>query len=231
MTDHRTNADIEDVLSSIRRLVSDDIRPVPQPAVQPAPLASRPKVPKLVLTSALRVDTVRPPVGPEPEIVMTPPAAAPPEGDAGLSARLAELETLLAAQDPEPYDDEHQDASVVGWTVTPEAWPETVQEAPFVSATGDPGDDAVSLDDAAQAEAPDLNADAPDTSPHLDAPAPEDFGDDDDRMPLDEAFIREIVRDVLREELQGAMGERVTRNLRKLIRAEIARALTARGIA
>ncbi len=44
-------------------------------------------------------------------------------------------------------------------------------------------------------------------------------------VPVDEAMLREIVRDVLREELQGRLGERITRNIRKLVRAEIARVM------
>lgn len=43
-------------------------------------------------------------------------------------------------------------------------------------------------------------------------------------LPINEDVLREIVRDVLREELQGRLGERITRNIRKLVRAEIARA-------
>jgi hypothetical protein len=35
------------------------------------------------------------------------------------------------------------------------------------------------------------------------------------------------VRDVLREELQGRLGERITRNIRKLVRAEIARVMAS----
>ncbi|MFN3970684.1 MAG: hypothetical protein ACK4L4_04830 [Gemmobacter sp.] len=45
---------------------------------------------------------------------------------------------------------------------------------------------------------------------------------------LDEALLRDIVRAVLREELQGHLGERITRNIRKLVRAEINRSLTLR---
>ncbi|MDB5660585.1 MAG: hypothetical protein JWS10_3200 [Cypionkella sp.] len=44
-------------------------------------------------------------------------------------------------------------------------------------------------------------------------------------MRFDEDVLRELVRDMLREELAGKMGERITRNIRKLVRAEIARAL------
>lgn len=47
---------------------------------------------------------------------------------------------------------------------------------------------------------------------------------------LDEAALQEIVRQMIREELQGALGERITRNVRKLVRAEINRALMARDL-
>lgn len=46
----------------------------------------------------------------------------------------------------------------------------------------------------------------------------------------DEALLREIVRDLLREELQGAMGERITRNIRKLVRSEFARAIATQDL-
>jgi hypothetical protein len=47
---------------------------------------------------------------------------------------------------------------------------------------------------------------------------------------LDEAALNEMVRALIREELQGALGERITHNVRKLVRAEINRALTARAL-
>ena len=42
---------------------------------------------------------------------------------------------------------------------------------------------------------------------------------------VDEAALRKMVRELIREELQGGLGERITRNVRKLVRSEIARAL------
>ncbi|NBT30689.1 MAG: hypothetical protein EBT13_01960 [Rhodobacteraceae bacterium] len=45
---------------------------------------------------------------------------------------------------------------------------------------------------------------------------------------LDEAVLREIVADIVRQELQGVLGERITRNVRKLVRREIYRVLAAR---
>ena len=39
-----------------------------------------------------------------------------------------------------------------------------------------------------------------------------------------------MVTDIVREELQGALGERITRNVRKLVRREIHRALVAQEL-
>ena len=47
---------------------------------------------------------------------------------------------------------------------------------------------------------------------------------------LDENALRDIIRETVREELQGALGERITRNVRKLIRSEIHRALAAQEL-
>jgi hypothetical protein len=45
---------------------------------------------------------------------------------------------------------------------------------------------------------------------------------------LNEDMLRDIVRDMIHDELQGTLGERITRNVRKLVRAEINRALASR---
>ena len=39
---------------------------------------------------------------------------------------------------------------------------------------------------------------------------------------LDEESLRDLINGIVREELQGELGERINRNLRKLIRREIA---------
>ena len=44
---------------------------------------------------------------------------------------------------------------------------------------------------------------------------------------LDEEGLRDMVREMIRQELQGVLGERITRNVRKLVRREIQRALDA----
>lgn len=45
---------------------------------------------------------------------------------------------------------------------------------------------------------------------------------------IDEEALRDIVREIIREELAGSLGERITRNVRKLVRIEINRARAAR---
>lgn len=280
MTDRMTNIQIEDVLSSIRRLVSDEHR-IAQPAQAPAPAAGLEPVPRLVLTPAFRVPAdARPPsaaTGPaasEPEssaaqstgdvpdavsasaIAVVAPARRDPDeesADPPLEVRIAELEALLAAEPQhgfEPDEGEAFDmAAPMPWDVS-EDDDEGVQppRKPRVHRTESAEDvpEARFFDDTTEAvELVQADGPAPDFSTEPDpgaAPAtlawtlraplmPEP--EDDDKLDPAEAeaeALRELVREVLREELQGEIGARVTRNLRKLVRAELARALAARGI-
>ncbi|MGR3549535.1 hypothetical protein [Pseudooceanicola sp.] len=52
----------------------------------------------------------------------------------------------------------------------------------------------------------------------------------EDSTLLDESMLRDLVSEIVRQELQGALGERITRNVRKLVRREIHRALTAQDM-
>lgn len=47
---------------------------------------------------------------------------------------------------------------------------------------------------------------------------------------IDEEALRDLVSEIVRAELQGALGERITRNVRKLVRREIHRALAAQEL-
>lgn len=46
----------------------------------------------------------------------------------------------------------------------------------------------------------------------------------------DNAALRQLVAELIREELQGELGERITRNVRKLVRREIKRALASEDL-
>ncbi|MEQ9259386.1 MAG: hypothetical protein RIG84_09820 [Roseovarius sp.] len=52
----------------------------------------------------------------------------------------------------------------------------------------------------------------------------------DEDAVLEEEALRDMVSEIVRQELQGALGERITRNVRKLVRREINRALLGQGM-
>lgn len=54
-----------------------------------------------------------------------------------------------------------------------------------------------------------------------------DLGDFDESI-IDEDALRDLVAEIVRQELTGDLGERITRNVRKLVRREIHRALLTR---
>ena len=56
---------------------------------------------------------------------------------------------------------------------------------------------------------------------------PVDLADFDETV-VDEDAMRDMVAEIVRQELSGELGERITRNVRKLVRREIHRALIAR---
>ncbi|MBY5972884.1 hypothetical protein KUV28_11025 [Ferrimonas balearica] len=134
-------------------------------------------------------------------------------------------------------------------TVTPVAEPESVEaedepatEAPegyrFVAPDADdPTQDADFLDGNSTDPLPEADFDA---MPEHDAlvggaaQSPSELADpyqddaDDGSVTVDEEALRELVSEILRQELQGALGERITRNVRKLVRREIQRALQSK---
>ncbi|WP_299283404.1 hypothetical protein [uncultured Tateyamaria sp.] len=303
MSDPMTNTEVEDVLASIRRLVSDDKRPESAPAEKPA-------TDRLVLTPSLRVMEDEPAddsadaeveVQAEPEQVEEAGFTTEDEDHTPEEAVDATVDDLIADEDwadtmpkldeveGQDYDD-HDDAE-----------PEKQDEAPFVHVEAEddvwpipngaanmspPEDDgdAVEAEPDVQVETPAAPAtdqsqslsdkiaaletliggrddefepddpgagdyagtqapameweDAEEPPVHAafaEAPkaAPKDdqaqlFSNDEDV--LDEDALRELVSDIVREELQGALGERITRNVRKLVRREIHRALAAQEL-
>lgn len=48
-----------------------------------------------------------------------------------------------------------------------------------------------------------------------------------EQLPIDEDAMRDLVSEIVRQELQGALGERITRNVRKLVRREIHRIISS----
>ncbi|TCK99463.1 hypothetical protein BXY66_3967 [Shimia isoporae] len=141
-----------------------------------------------------------------------------------LEARLVQWRDgdASGAQDDEPVDSDYTEEEVAEAPIAQEEWspePETSHaemstEAPF-DAIGDTIEAQVH-EDVLEGAAATVTADLGEA---LDEPAV-----------IDEEALREMVADIVRQELQGALGERITRNVRKLVRREIHRALAAHDL-
>lgn len=157
---------------------------------------------------------------PAPEA--TGQGAIPPflrrRGVTSLETRIAELESDLGAGTvtPAPSADDTADSETL-------AWEDHVEDAPAAFV---PDPDAEPDMDEAEFEA----YAAPATADWDDLPVDADEDGADDTSILDEEMLRQMVVEIVRQELQGALGERITRNVRKLVRREIQRALTSQDL-
>ncbi len=247
--------DIEDVLSSVRRLVSPEARPrvvsrdlrldtlVLTPSLQVA--VEAPRVEPLILTEraveledttvALVADLVPEPVVTEPAVL----EAAVPEADP--VAVMDEAEASLAAPEEAsaPVDPAVSTVTDTDLHVMEGEWEDAFWSEPEPAlaeiALGAEEAEVVAADPAPWAQeettspAPKPAAEAP-RSPLVEGLEGLTDADGNPVTVLDEDALNEIVRALIREELQGVLGERITQNVRKLVRAEINRALTARSL-
>ena len=270
MSEPMTNVKIEDVLSSIRRLVAEGT----QDTSPPRSMTPRGPLGRLVLTPSDRVDLDPQDSrdAPEPPLQLRPSdrqdvPARPRSSASDLLSTIAELEAAVLGQAEEWEDDGTGTDLDKSWAsagfrndgpvedaeeVDPADWPDTLAEARRIfgetshverdenEGDGPDSDDGVVFrhrrEDAAPREARSHRT-------HDEAEYHDDLmpvsDDDFDSAELAQltlyleggggitrAALAQIVRDIVREELQGQMGERVTRNVRKLVRREIHRALT-----
>lgn len=289
MSEPLSSVEIEDVLSSIRRLVSEDLRPgvrIARPAETPQAGGG-----KLILTPALRVVTDdRPPAEAAPvslpeapviEQVMAVVGAAvsarnddwePENGDVEImvSDSLAASENWLDSETAAgaAWSDD-SDVDVVEFET---AFTTTAVDTDDARRTSSPAELAPAELDLIEADQrvdipgwaqqsgenrPNIDDDPvpaemqglagtlePDVAwadeaearviaeleSGLDAPVDPALSDGEQGAAFEEQILRELVRDIIRDELQGGLGERITRNIRKLVRAEIARALATQAL-
>lgn len=142
---------------------------------------------------------------------------------------VAETEGLTATYDEfafeTVYADEGENAGIEIGTAAEEPVP---PEGDGEDAAASEEQTDVVADSAEEGETAEASEDALGGDPLLsDADADADAGD---AMTIDEAALRELVIEIVREELQGALGERITRNVRRLVRREIHRALASQEL-
>lgn len=235
MNEALSRREIEDVLSSIRKLVSHAPER-PGGAASGDDSAAGPAAGTLVLTSALRVADA-------------PEAAAPPvsEQDTATVPEASLSEDMVSSPESAP---ELEDAAEVGTARTRAALdalrstigpaPDAAPESPDQPETGDSVSDSPvaresSIDDALEATLARLEQ-ALSSSSQSSASAADQktasgaAADGSDDPVIDEAMLYQIVAHIVRQELQGELGEKITRNIRKLVRAEVARELHLRNL-
>ena len=155
---------------------------------------------------------------------------------ATLTSKLETLEAAVAEQAEDWEPDEGDQERLSATEVEPLPWREIeaetadmpgqvghpeASEEPEVDLLGDPVEDLE-----AHFEHEDLTAQTDASEPGPDK-ADRWVGTD---AVIDEDALRDMVGEIVRQELQGALGERITRNVRKLVRREIHRALVAKGL-
>ncbi|MEB8387372.1 hypothetical protein OO012_09040 [Rhodobacteraceae bacterium KMM 6894] len=175
-----------------------------------------------------------------------------------LKARVAELEQVVAGRDDQWEPDGTSDDAYSGSTLESLPWedysPDGETGTAEPKASSDAASEVESDTDDAPEDTPDeapakprvvakpavsipfddipdnFVAEEEETVSSLDRDLPEDdvLTANDDF--LDEDALRDLVADIVRQELQGALGERITRNVRKLVRREIHRALASQDL-
>jgi len=155
--------------------------------------------------------------------------AAPQKDASGrattLGAKIAVLEAKIGQTDDQWEPDGEQGDDYAGTRVETIEWQDHASPDAEDASEGDSADDSV--DDLVTETAAEQEAEPQQTA--SDADDALDVLDEGDAI-LDEESLRELVSDIVRQELQGALGERITRNVRKLVRREIHRALTAQDL-
>ncbi len=249
MSDPVSNVEIEDVLTSIRRLVSDGEwgqSPAPRrDAVAEKP--AEPEVPaKFVLTPALRIV--------EPSVQQDEHQEEPSEehlhqdedSSSGEQDDHYEEQPVHEEQDM-PHDevsaneeegahevehqsveasDDHERPSLEDVIADLEAAVEHSHEWEDVADDYDDDGEELTFETNGFEASETFTSDVADQA--FSAELDEDLAAYmDDENIIDEEALRKLVAEVIRQELQGALGERITRNVRKLVRREIYRILAS----
>ncbi len=245
MSDRVVSANIQDVLSSVKRMVDEDASGESEFIFVPSPPASKPG--RLVLTDALRVSeepliakkraplklmphssagdeaerqAANTPDNPDEPMRLQPNDVVPakdaevsteePKRDlaGSLSAKIEALEAAIARTEDQWEPDGESDDEYSGTKTKAVEWPvdKGFAQSKVAQPDTEPKTEAVFIRD------PSVKAD----------PTPKPTG-----AVFEEQQLRELVAQIVREELQGALGERITKNLRKMVRREIVRALAA----
>lgn len=250
MSEAEKTPEVEDVLSSIRRLVADGPRVVHE---RPQPLVANAQAPEPIQEP--QIDALQSPleVSDEPVSFVDAINASIAEiseeseetSNVEAETRAAHVNAFLANETEKPSEIAEPDENLMQKSepfvlradmaaeIEQHAEPEVAEEPQL------PEEVVLTEHDNTQAE---YEAAAQDFPEDTDAfPKFEDIADAEieqeialdtnsntDAQFIDEDALRDIVSELVRAELQGDLGDRITRNVRKLVRREIHHALATR---
>ena len=236
MSDALTNSEIEDVLTSVRRLVTHDTR-----KGDAGPAAGG----RLILTQAQRIDAAKTDA-PKAEAAQVQGPAPKAESEARQAAINPQVNSAPEAIQPavpltDGPDFRRLEATIAELEAAVSASgsvfePDGTESAPASNVTALYAKPSFLHARPAESFLPPTAPSAPPASAAQKAPATdvlEDGDADDDELfetVIDEATLRILVAQIVREELQGQLGERITLQVRKLVRSEIAKALDSRDL-
>lgn len=135
-----------------------------------------------------------------------------------LEEKIAELEAMVSSRDSEwatDIEDEGENAAYERQFGESLPW----EDASFSSRPMAAFENA-SVEEAAAMSAEPMPEPEPEQVAEAEAPSDPETG-----AYIDEEMLRSMVTEIVRQELQGKLGERITRSVRKLVRQEIHRAL------
>ena len=254
MSEPLGNNEIESVVSSVRRLVSPDTRPRPVSRDLGAERLLLTSSLRIVAEQSesgstfLKLEAVPKKSRRNGRAKATAKLETPETAGPAAAARPGLAELALTAEDAELINDTFPEVGLASDLALQDLGTEAVEavaevaEAVVPEAPGeDVADPPALAAEPAAGVAPDA-ASLPQSEPDAEDEAEDLDGDDamgsqllTDRNGnpislLDEDDLIALLRTIIQEELQGALGERITRNVRKLVRAEISRALAAQTL-
>lgn len=273
MSEPMSNREIEDVLSSIRRLVAQEGARVPvgrlilteaQRIAEPAEAtAAAAPGPDLAPDLDEQTDDAAQALEDSPASTATDRADMPAPDFGELEATIAELEAAVASGE-QTWEPESEEPMARPSNVTElygrlsfnnrNAQPTPAKEQPVGQEGAQrPAEPVEVVAEVVTRPAPEPEnvepihtetvIDTPARARAATAPQPADDvvveHDDDHDAPgeepsdvtvIDEEMLRALIAQMVREELRGQLGERITQQVRKLVRAEIAKALSDHNI-
>ncbi len=219
MSNSANSDEIDEVMSSVRKLVTKGEGKVLRD--DDADSGKQASSERLILTPALRVDEVEAaestgPADADNVLMLDPGNRTELEG---LEATIAELEAAVTTQPDDWEPDEGETFDEAAWAVSAFATPEAEAES-----------EADETSDSAAPEAGNVEPQEP-ASAEPEAEFSGGLSDFlDPSATIDQDILRDMIAQIVREELSGETGERITRNVRKLVRREINQILATRDI-